>query len=163
VSAGTPAAPAAERVLLITRMLDAPRDLVFQAWSSPEHLARWWGPKDFHLPACEVDFRPGGRYRLCMRAPDGEDHWVWGTYQEINPPERLVFTWDRVDPEGSPRSSTVVTITLTEQGDRTRLSLHQTLFETTADRDEHEGGWGECLDRLTAFAKHLHAQDATAP
>lgn len=144
-------APAGERVLLITRMFDAPRELVFQAWTTPEHLAQWWGPSGFTLPACEVDFQAGGRYRMCMRSPDGEDHWVWGRYVEIVPPERIVFTWDRVDLEGNPRSATVVTVTLTAQGDRTRLSLHQTLFETAADCAEHGVGWGECLDRLSAF------------
>lgn len=154
------AAPAGERVLMMTRMFDAPRELVFQAWTRPEHLAHWWGPKDFQLPACEMDFRPGGSYRLCMRAPDGVDHWLWGTYREIVEPERIVFTWDRVDAEGNPRSSTLVTLTLTEQGNRTRLSLHQAVFETVEDRDEHEGGWGECLDRLVAFTEHMHVQSS---
>ena len=82
-------------VLAFTRVLNAPRQLVFRIWTQPAHLVRWWGPNDFTLPACEVDFRVGGKYKFCMRAPDGSDHWVWGRYQEIVEPERLVFSWHR--------------------------------------------------------------------
>ena len=66
----------AERELLLTRTLDAPRALVFRAWTEPEHLARWWGPQGFTTPSCTMDVRPGGAWRICMRAPDGVDHWV---------------------------------------------------------------------------------------
>ena len=143
-----------ERVLSLTRILDAPRALVFEVWTRPEHLVRWWGPKDFTLPHCTCDFRVGGSYRYCMRAPDGTDHWVWGVYQEIVEPERLVFTWERDDLEGVRRKSkTVVTVTLVEFEGKTKLTLFQTLFQTTADRDEHRGGWNECLDRLVGYAE----------
>ena len=87
----------AENVLVLTRLIDAPRGLVFSVWTQPEHLTRWWGPNQFTLPHCEGDFREGGAYKFCMRAPDGSDHWVWGTYEEIVPPSRLVFTWHRTE------------------------------------------------------------------
>ena len=147
--------PPAERVLVLQRTLQAPRNLVFAAWTRPEHLVRWWGPNDFTLPFCEQDFRTGGSYRFCMRAPDGVDHWVWGVYREIIEPEKLVFTWGREDAQGKPKLETLVTVTLAEAGQAgwTLLTLHHALFETTADRDDHQGGWTECLARLAAYAE----------
>jgi uncharacterized protein YndB with AHSA1/START domain len=137
----------ADRVLVLTRTLAAPRKLVFQAWSQPEHLVRWFGPKGFTLPFCEVDFRPSGAYRFCMRSPDGVDHWVSGFYREIVEPERIVFTWEREDP----RRESVVTLTFAERDGGTLLTLHHAEFTTIADRDSHRGGWTECLDRLAAL------------
>jgi len=141
--------PAEQRVLILTRLLEAPRELVFKVWTQPGHLARWWGPNNFTLPHCEMDFRPGGAYRFCMRAPDGSDHWVWGVYREIVEPERLVFTWEGQDEAGLRSGlNNLVTVTFTEQGKRTHLTLHHATFQTVADRDDHRGGWTECLDRL---------------
>lgn len=142
---------AAERTLVIERFFDAPRELVLDAWTKPEHLTQWWGPNDFTLPFCELDFRVGGRYRFCMRSPEGEDHWVWGEYSEIEPPERLSFTWNREDANGNIWNSTVVRLNFLEDDGRTRFTLNQTLFDTTADRDDHNGGWTQCLERLNAF------------
>ena len=81
----------ADRELTVTRLIDAPRTLVFTAWTEPEQVARWWGPKGFVTTYSEMDIRPGGAYRLCMRSPEGKDHWKRGVYQEIVPPERIVF------------------------------------------------------------------------
>jgi uncharacterized protein YndB with AHSA1/START domain len=143
-----------DRVLLLTRTLEAPRGLVFRAWAEPEHLVRWWGPNDFTLPFCETDFRPGGRYRFCMRAPDGTDHWVSGEYREIVEPDRLVFTWERDDEPGlRHKLNNVVTLTLEDCAGRTRLTLHHAAFQTEADHEGHRGGWTECLGRLAAFVE----------
>ena len=76
-------ATAEEGALVVTRIFDAPRTLVFRAWSTPEHLANWFRPTGFTLPSCQVDFRVGGSYRLCMRSPEGKDYWVHGVYREI--------------------------------------------------------------------------------
>lgn len=147
----------ADRTLVLTRLLAAPRSLVFQAWTQPGHLARWWGPAGFTLPTCEMDFRAGGAYRFCMRAPDGRDHWVWGVYREIVEPERLVFTWEREDEAGLRcQSSMVVTVTFAEQAGQTRLTLHQATFQTTADCADHHRGWKECLDRLADWTTQAH-------
>jgi len=146
--------PPADRVLVLTRVFDAPRALVFSAWTEPKHLVRWWGPSDFTLPFCETDFRPGGAYRYRMRAPDGEDHWVWGVYREIVEPERIVFTWNREDAEGKPFNDSVVTVTFEDQQGKTKLTLHQAIFWTTEDRDAHRGGWTQCLERLAAFVEN---------
>ncbi len=141
--------PAEERGLILTRVFDAPRELVFRAWAEPGQLARWWGPHGFTLPVCSQDFRVGGGYRFCMRAPDGSDHWVWGVYREIVAPERLVFTWEREDEEPfRSQLRNLVTVTFAVQGKRTHLTLHHTAFQTVADRNDHEGGWSQALDRL---------------
>ncbi|MBK7382898.1 MAG: SRPBCC domain-containing protein [Flavobacteriales bacterium] len=140
-----------QRTLVLTRTMKAPARLVFQAWCDPKHLVRWWGPKDFTLPRCEQDLRVGGKYRFCMRAPDGSDHWVRGEYLEITEPHRLVFTWLREDEQGDIWCDNVVAIELSEQGGRTTLTLSQTAFATVAHCDEHRDGWSECLDRLTDF------------
>jgi uncharacterized protein YndB with AHSA1/START domain len=141
----------AERVLVLTRVLDAPRSLVFAVWTRPEHLVRWWGPKGFTLPFCETDFRPGGAYRFCMRSPAGTDHWVSGVYREIVEPERIVFTWEREDAEGKSGSGSVVTVDLAEHEGKTKLTLHQAVFKSVQGRDEHQGGWTECLERLAEY------------
>ncbi len=144
-----------QRTLVLSRTLSAPRELVFQAWTDPNHLVRWWGPTDFTLPHCEQDFRVGGKYRFCMRAPDGSDHWVRGTYTHINAPSRLVFTWLREDGEGDIWCDTVVEIVLEQRGTSTLLTLNQTTFATVAHCEEHSLGWNECLDRLAQF---IHAE-----
>jgi uncharacterized protein YndB with AHSA1/START domain len=140
-----------ERVLVITRVFNAPPRLVFKAWTKPEHVIRWWGPKDFTLPFCEMDFRPGGEYRFCMRSPEGTDHWVWGIYREILEPERLAFTWTREDAVGRPINRTLVTLTFVEHEGKTQFTLHQAIFDTVEDRNDHRGGWSECLDRLGSY------------
>lgn len=152
----TSTAPPPDRVLTLTRVLDAPRSLVFSVWTQPEHLVRWWGPKDFTLPFCETDFREGGAYRYCMRGPDGTNHWVWGQFQEIIEPERIVFTWGREDAEGKALPESVVTVTLEEYDGKTRLTLHHAIFTTVEDRNAHQGGWTECLERLAQYAEELH-------
>ncbi len=152
MAAGTDAvAGAPERVLVLTRLFDAPRALVFRAWTRPEHLVRWWGPKGFTTPSCEMDVRPGGAFRILMRSPEGTDHRLRGVYREIVEPERLVFTWAWEDEDGNPGHETVVTVTLAEQGARTELTLHQAVFESVTARDSHRGGWTECLERLAEY------------
>lgn len=144
---------AADRELLMTRVFDAPQDLVFEVWTKPEHLANWWGPNNFTLPFCKVDFRVGGEYRFCMRSPEDEDHWVWGVYREIVEPERIVFTWDREDLDGNHRSKSVVTVTFEMQEEKTRFTLRQGIFDFADDCSEHGGGWTECLDRLARYVQ----------
>jgi uncharacterized protein YndB with AHSA1/START domain len=137
--------------LTIRRSFDAPRDLVFRCWTEPERLSRWCCPKGFTLPFSEGDIRPGGSFKTCMRAPDGTDHWLSGTYQEIVPPERLVFSHRWLNDRGEHEHETVVTITLREQGGKTLLTLHQAFFLSDASRDGHRGGWNETLDNLAEY------------
>ncbi|MDB6123457.1 MAG: polyketide cyclase [Pedosphaera sp.] len=150
------ATESSERELIITRIFDAPRSLVFKVWTQPEHLARWFGPKNFTLPFCEMDFRPGGSYRFCMRSPEGIDCWVWGKYREIVEPERMVFTWNREDENGNLWSKTVVTVTFAEHEGKTKFTLYQALFEKVEYRDEHNVGWSECVERLMNYVEHAN-------
>ncbi len=86
----------------ITRIFNAPRELVWQAWTDPAHVMRWWGPKDFTSPACRIDLRVGGKYHFCMQAPDGQKIWSTGVYHEIVPLERLVYIDSFADEQGTP-------------------------------------------------------------
>lgn len=140
--------------LLIERSFAAPRDVVFKAWTDPECMAQWAGPKDFVARGDQLDLRPGGIHRACLIAPNGDEHWVSGTYIEIEPPRRLVFThaWERANGQRSPE--TVVTLEFTDMGDVTHMRFHQAFFDSFESRDGHEGGWSESFDRLQRFVEH---------
>jgi uncharacterized protein YndB with AHSA1/START domain len=138
------AAPA----MVMTRVFDAPRRLVFEAFVKREHLVRWWGPRGFSLPVCDVDPRPGGALRMCMRGPDGQDYWMRGSYREIAPPERLVFASFIHDDESQ---EIVTTLTFAEQDGKTTLTLRQTVPRAEGPARGQRQGWGESLDRLDAL------------
>lgn len=152
--AATAPAPAEVPELLITRDFDAPRDLVYAAWTRPEHLARWWGPQGYVNIAWQMDVRPGGTWFRRMQAPDGTLMTKRGVYREVVPPERLVFTYLNDYADGTREAETLVIVTFEERGAGTRLTLHHTGFETAQSRAGHEGGWSSCLER---FADYLAA------
>lgn len=141
----------ADRELVVSRLIDAPRALVFKAWTQPEHIARWWGPQGFTTIGCEMDIRVGGRFRCGMRSPEGTDHWKVGVYREIVEPERVAFTfaWEAAD--GKPGHELLTTVTFAEHGTKTLLTLHQAVFETTERRDGHGRGWTSCLERFAEY------------
>jgi uncharacterized protein YndB with AHSA1/START domain len=141
--------------LSVTRVIYAPRALVFKAWTQPEHAARWWGPGGFTILFCEMDVRPEGRFRSSMRSPAGTIHTKRGVYREITPPERLVFTFAWEDETGHPQHETLVTVTFEDLGTQTRLTLRQRVFQSDAVRDEHVEGWTSCLGR---FAEYMTTQ-----
>jgi uncharacterized protein YndB with AHSA1/START domain len=142
-----------QRELVITRVFDAPRELVFKAWTDPQHIARWWGPEGFTLPSCAIDLRPGGAYHFHMRARDGTDHWLQGIYHEVVEPERIVCTFTWADAAGKPsRPETLLTVIFAEHGAKTTLTLHQIEFESDTARDKHRHGWNSSLQCL---AEHL--------
>jgi uncharacterized protein YndB with AHSA1/START domain len=144
-----------DRTLVITRVLDAPRDMVFAAWIDQDQAARWWGPKGFTSVSCTMDVRVGGVWRRVMHSPEGTEHRARGVCQEISRPERLAFTYAWEDETGRPKHETLVRLTFADLGNgKTELTLHQARFETVAARDDHEAGWSSCLDR---FADHLAA------
>jgi uncharacterized protein YndB with AHSA1/START domain len=144
-----------DRDLVITRVIDAPRPLVFRAWTDPDQIARWWGPKGFVTVDHDMDVRPGGTYRFTMRSPEGTDHRKRGVYREIVEPERIVFTFAWVEPDGQPGHETLITVTLKEEGTKTKLTLHQGVFDTVGWRDDHQVGWSSCLER---FAEYMTAE-----
>ena len=134
--------------LVITRVFDAPRDLVFKAWTEPERLAHWWGPEGFALPFLELDMRPGGTWRACMRGPDGTNYWQHGVCRELVPPERLAYTliWD-----SDPALEMLVTVVFAERGDKTEMTFRQQQFKSVEQRDSHHGGWSSSFNRLDAY------------
>ncbi|HZC46299.1 MAG TPA: SRPBCC domain-containing protein, partial [Candidatus Acidoferrum sp.] len=125
---------------------------VWKAWTDPEHLMRWWGPRGFKTLVSAMDVRPGGGWRFCMRSPDGRDDWQQGVYREIVEPERLVFSYALEDAAGKPGHETLVTVTFADEGAKTRITLHHGVFETVVVRNDHVRGWGEALDRLAEYA-----------
>jgi uncharacterized protein YndB with AHSA1/START domain len=138
-------------VLEVTRVIDAPRSLVFKAWTQPEHIARWWGPQGFTSIGCKMDIRVGGTFRVGMRSPEGTDYWKVGVYREIVEPERIVFTFAWEDASGKPGHKLLTTVRFAEQGTKTMLTLHQAVFETTERRDDHHIGWTSCLERFAEY------------
>ncbi len=144
-----------ERELIITRILDAPREPVFRAWTDPAHLARWWGPKGFTNPVCEADVRPGGALRIVMRGPDGSEYPMKGVFQEVVSPERLVFTNIAVDADGKHLLEGVTQVTLAEQSDKTKLTVNTRAVAVVDHAVEYlkgmEAGWTQSLERLEAL------------
>jgi uncharacterized protein YndB with AHSA1/START domain len=143
-----------DREILIERVFDAPRRLVFDALTKPEHVAHWYGPRAMTLTSCEIDLRVGGAWRYVLRDPAGNDFGFSGEYRDIVPPERLVSTENF---EGIPPGHDyLVTVTLDEQDGKTTLRSHLQ-YKTPEDRDGHiqsgmEPGMRETYDRL---AEHL--------
>jgi len=137
--------------LVITRVFDAPRELVWQAWNDPEHAKRW-GPAGFTTPVREFDARPGGLWRAVMVSPDGVEYRQHGVVHEVVPPERLSFSfiWD-----AEPDEEMFVEVTFAEQGARTRMTFRQTGFSSVGSRDGHEGGWTEAFDALATVVQTL--------
>jgi uncharacterized protein YndB with AHSA1/START domain len=146
--------------LHITRMFNAPVEMVWNAWTDPEHLMRWWGPKNFSAPVCKLDFRVGGTYHFCMRSPEGQDFWTTGIFREIIFLKKIVYTDSFADADGNvvPASyynmaedfplELLVTLTFEAVDGRTKLTL---LHEGMPAGEMHEmtaGGWNEMLDKL---------------
>jgi uncharacterized protein YndB with AHSA1/START domain len=149
--------PTAERELVVTRDFDVPARFLFEAYSRPEHLRRWFGPKGYPLTLCEVDFRVGGRFRFAMTGPDGKQNTPFGgEYLEIVPDRKIVF--DNSFEEPNPRKM-IMTVTFEEAGGKTRLVMH-TLFESRAMRDEYVGvgmeeGINSGFDQLAGVVAEL--------
>ena len=145
----------AEREITITRTFDAPRALVFQAWTDAKELAQWWGPKGFTNPVCEIDPRVGGALRIHMRSPDGGIYPMKGEIREIIAPERFVFTNIAVDAAGNPIIDGLTTVTFADEGGKTKLTLHtrgSALVDyAAAYLQGMEMGWTQSIDKLEAM------------
>lgn len=154
--------------LMITRVFDAPRELVWKTWTEPEGVMHWWGPKGFTSPTCKIDFQVGGSYLFDMRSPDGQDFCSTGVYREIVPMEKIVATDSFADEDGNvvPASyyemsgdwplEMQVTVTFEEQaGNKTKLTLKYQDMEgiSATDRANMEQGWNESLDKLDEYLK----------
>jgi uncharacterized protein YndB with AHSA1/START domain len=161
------AAHAMEREFVITRVFDAPRELVFKAWTEPKHMAQWWGPRTVTNPVCEMDVRPGGAYRIVMRGPDGVEYPIKGIYREVVKSQSLVMTMDcsehpdewhnlvrpnREKGEHNPAGEMLTTVTFEELDGKTKLTIRIRLA-SAAIRDAMvkmgmKEGWSQSLDRL---------------
>jgi uncharacterized protein YndB with AHSA1/START domain len=140
-------AGAGNLVLELTCVLGAPRERIFRALTEPAQLAKWWGPHGFTTPEIDLDLRVGGRYRFGMRPPDGDMFHLSGEYLEIQPPNRLAYTfrWEEPDPDDR---DTVVALSLGEVRDGAELSLSQGGFATEARVELHRGGWTDSFQKL---------------
>lgn len=164
----TPAANESDCDVVVSRVFDAPRELVWKAWTDPKHVARWWGPHTFTNPVCELDVRPGGLHRIVMRSPDGSEYPCKGVYREVVPPKRLAYAddmsempeeWhDLVNPDRDrsrpPTLECLVTVTFEAQGAKTLLTI-RTRFASPEIRAamvklQMVEGWTESLERLAA-------------
>jgi uncharacterized protein YndB with AHSA1/START domain len=138
-----------ETSLRIERTYDASPQDVFNAWTNPEVLRRWWAvDPEGSTPTAEVDLRVGGRYRLSMEDPSGTKHTVGGEYREVSPPERLVYSWCWEQDNGQPGHVSTVTVEFQANGERTNLILEHTGLASAESRDQHAHGWNACLDIL---------------
>jgi uncharacterized protein YndB with AHSA1/START domain len=138
-----------------TRVFDAPRRLVFEVWTDPQHVAEWWGPRGFTNPRCEWDARTGGAIHVDMRGPDGRIYPMKGTFQEIVEPERLVFTSSALDEAGNSLFEVETTVTFAEKGGKTTLTMHARVVKSSPGSMQYiqgmEAGWTQSLERLEAY------------
>ncbi len=152
-------------MLYITKIFNAPLKDVWKAWTEPENVMKWWGPKGFTAPFVKNDLKEGGSYLYCMRSPDGKDFWSTGVYKEIKPMEKIVSTDSFSDSDGKVVSASYygmtgdwplelnVIVTFEEEDGKTKFTLTHQGFPDRENRDLAEAGWEESLDKLTTFLK----------
>jgi len=144
-----------QETVVMTRVFDAPRGRVFEAWTRADHLEKWFGPKGFAITDCECDARPGGVFRMCMRSPRGEAYWVRGEYREVVPPERLVIACTLDDEQGVARLEEIIDVAFEQSGSRTRLLLNSTARGVGAVAARMlsgmQKGWAQTVDRLSVL------------
>jgi uncharacterized protein YndB with AHSA1/START domain len=149
--ANSPTMPPADRVLSMSRIFDAPVRIVYEAWTTPGHIQRWWGPRGFTTLSCEMDLRPGGRWRVHSRSNEGREYAEHGVFREVMPLQRLVFTHCWEGANGTPGLETLVTVTFAAQDGTTRVDFQQAVFDSVETRKGHEEGWGSAFELLAEF------------
>jgi uncharacterized protein YndB with AHSA1/START domain len=141
--------------LSVRRRIEAPAERLFSYWTDPAHLTQWWGPTGVTCDSAAVDLRVGGAYRIANRFPDGTVLWISGTFEAIEPPRTLVYTWRVGAPDSAATARAAlerVTVTFTPVGDATEVVIVHERIAGRDARDGHARGWDECLARLAAFA-----------
>jgi uncharacterized protein YndB with AHSA1/START domain len=154
--------------MVVTRVFDAPRELVWKAWTDPKYVMQWWGPKGFTSPVCEIDFRVGGKFLYCMKTPDGYEGWNGGEYLEIVPYEKIVSTMyfadskgNRINPADLGIEDEVIndspdTILFEDLGNgQTKLTFIGNETMQSAIESGQAEGWAEQLDKLAAVVEEL--------
>ncbi len=136
----------------ITRVFNAPRELVFKMWTNPEYVEKWWGPKDFKNPVCELDARVGGLIRIVMQGPDGTKYPTRGVFTEINEFDRIAFNNVKEGDKGEDQLEVQNTVTFTEVNGKTTMTLKAVVIRSTPDAcksiDGMNVGWNQSIDRL---------------
>lgn len=152
------------REVTLVRTYDAPRALVWKLWTDPALLAKWWGPKEFTNPVCEIDLRPGGRMHIVMRAPDGFEHPMIGEFVEVKAPERLSFKATPTDADDKPLIDCLTIVSLEETGGQTKVTvvaqargLAAIATQMIAGMNE---GWSQSLDKLADLARSTKGKAA---
>ena len=144
--------------LRLERTYEASPEEVFDAWTNPEVLRRWWASEPaFTTPVAEVDLRVGGGYRLSMESPAGALHTVRGEYREVSRPDRLVYTWAWEEEDGSTGHESTVTVSFRRAGESTTVVIEHTDLPSAESRDRHGVGWEGCLESLR---RNVFAQPA---
>ena len=147
------------RDLVLTRVFDAPRAVVWKAWTDAKQVQQWWGPEHFTNPICEMDVRVGGTLKIVMRSPTGSEHPMKGVFREVVKNEKLVFTNIAVDENGDPLLEGMTTVIFEDEGDKTKLTLKtgasgiksQVKFMLQGMKD----GWSQSFDKLTLLLKTI--------
>jgi uncharacterized protein YndB with AHSA1/START domain len=146
--------------LVISRRFDAPRELVWGAWTNPEEYKKWWGPKDFSCPHCEIDLRIGGKYLVCMRSSEGKDYWSTGTYDEIIPQKKLVFTDSFANARGNVVPASYyniegefplmlkIVLNFEEINTKTKITLKHIGLPKGEVMEQAKMGWNQSFDKL---------------
>jgi uncharacterized protein YndB with AHSA1/START domain len=140
--------PPGERDLVITRVFDAPRELVWKVWTDPSRAIAWWGPREYPATSMKMDVRVGGKWRMCLTSlENGRALWQHGEFREVEAPERLVFTfvWEE---EGERGVENLVTIEFEDRGGKTLMTFRHAPFLSADERDGHGYGWSSTFDRL---------------
>ena len=133
--------------LVVRRTIRASPERLFDAWTQPAHLLKWWGPAGVECLDAQVDARVGGQYRIANRLPDGRVLWIAGEFERVEPPSLLVYTW-RVEPQ---ETAERVTVRFDRRDNATDVVIVHERIADPATRDMHERGWRECLEGLEAF------------
>jgi uncharacterized protein YndB with AHSA1/START domain len=149
-----------DATLIIKRTLNAPQERAFRAWTSPEHIQQWMRPEPgMVVPRASMDLRVGGKFRIQMRNPDGEFFTAAGVFQEVNPPERLVYTWDWEKDGGGEEfgelegKTSLITVEFLKRGEQTDFVFTHSRFATVESRDSHARGWSSAFDSLALFVE----------
>jgi uncharacterized protein YndB with AHSA1/START domain len=154
-----------DQELLIERIFDVPRERLWQAWTNPQQVKRWWGPKEFTAPYAEIDLRVGGKYLYCMRSPEGKEFWSGGVYRAIVPLEKIVVTDSFTDEKGNVVPAAqygmsgdwplelMVTITFEEQNGKTKMTLRHVGIPAGENLEACRQGWNQSFDKLAETLK----------